>query len=434
MANEWPSMSLREAGVSLIDCEHRTPPAAECGYPYVGIPQLKDGRINLNSARRIAREHFDEWRRKADPETFDVVLSRRCNPGETGHVPKDSNFALGQNLVLLRSDGKRVVKPFLRWLVRGPQWWEQVSKYINVGAVFDSLKCADIPELRLRIPPLTEQRTIACILGTLDDKIELNRRMNETLEAMARALFKDWFVDFGPVRAKAEGRDPGLPQSLADLFPSRLVDSQLSEIPEGWEAVTLPALIELNPLRSLRKGDMAPYLDMANMPTSGHTPNEVIARRYGSGMRYINGDTLVARITPCLENGKTAYVDFLKDGQTGWGSTEYLVMRSKSPLPCEFAYLLARSDRFRDFAIQNMTGTSGRQRVPAKAFSQFMLPSPTRRVAEAFEQLVQPLVARISRADAESRTLSAARDALLPKLTSGEIRLRDAEKAAEAVA
>ena len=289
-----------------------------------------------------------------------------------------------------------------------------------------------IRQFRFLCAPPPDQRVIAHILGTLDDKIELNRRMNETLEAMSRALFNDWFVDFGPVRAKAEGRDPELPQSLADLFPSRLVDSQLSEIPEGWEAVTLPELIELNPLRSLRKGDMAPYLDMANMPTSGHTPDEVIARPFGSGMRYINGDTLVARITPCLENGKTAYVDFLKDGQTGWGSTEYLVMRPKSPLPCEFAYLLARSDRFRDFAIQNMTGTSGRQRVPAKAFSQFMLPSPTRQVAEAFEQFVQPLVARISRADAESRTLSATRDALLPKLTSGEIRLRAAEKVVEA--
>ena len=93
MADEWPSMSLREACVSLIDCEHRTPPAAECGYPYVGIPQVKDGRINLNGARRIACEHFEEWTRKADPETFDVVLSRRCNPGETGYVPgKVSNL------------------------------------------------------------------------------------------------------------------------------------------------------------------------------------------------------------------------------------------------------------------------------------------------------------------------------------------------------
>ena len=142
----WPSMSLREAGVSLIDCEHRTPPASEDGYPYVGILQVKDGRIDPDGARRIAQEQFREWTQRAKPQPFDIVLSRRCNPGETGFVsPGFVEFALGQNLVLLRSDGKKVFKPFLRWLVRSPRWWAEVSKFINVGAVFDSLKCADIP-------------------------------------------------------------------------------------------------------------------------------------------------------------------------------------------------------------------------------------------------------------------------------------------------
>ena len=202
-AGEWPVMSLREVGVSLIDCEHRTPPAAEHGYPYVAIPQVKDGRIDLSGVRRITRKHFDEWTQKANPESFDIVLSRRCNPGETGFVAEGLKFALGQNLVLLRSDGTKVLKPFLRWLVRGPRWWEQVDKYINVGAIFDSLKCADIPNFSLPIPPLPEQRAIAYILGTLDDKIECNRRMNDTLEEMARALFKSWFIDFDPVHAKA---------------------------------------------------------------------------------------------------------------------------------------------------------------------------------------------------------------------------------------
>ena len=105
-----------------------------------------------------------------------------------------------------------------------------------------------------------------------------------------------------------------------------------------------------------------PYLDMANMPTKGHVPGTVIDRPFGSGMRFTNGDTLVARITPCLENGKTAYVDFLPRDRIGWGSTEYIVMRPMPPLPNEFAYCLARSTGFREFAIQNMTGTSGRQR------------------------------------------------------------------------
>ena len=278
------------------------------------------------------------------------------------------------------------------------------------------------------IPPLQKQRTIAHILGTLDDKIELNRRMNETLEAMARALFKSWFVDFDPVRAKMAGRDPGLPKHLARLFPERLMDSDAGDIPKGWGAVPLPELIEVNPRRSLRRGAIAPYVAMANMPTMGQTPDNVLDRPFGSGMRFTNGDTLVARITPCLENGKTAYVDFLQQGQVGWGSTEYIVMRPKQPLPCEFAYCLARSERFREFAIQNMTGTSGRQRVPARALSQLTLPSPPDAIAKEFEQLLQPLIARASETASESRTLATVRDMLLPKLVVGELRVTATEK------
>src|SRR6266496_1435993 len=227
MASKWPTLSLREASVELIDCDHRTPPASEDGYPYIAIPQLRGGRIDLSDVRHIKREDFVEWTRKAKPTANDVILSRRCNPGETATVPPDLEFALGQNLVLLRADGTEVYPPFLRWLVLGPEWCEQIGKFLNVGAVFDSLRCADVPNFQLRIPPLAEQRAIAHILDTLDDKIELNKRMNETLDAMARALFKSWFVDFDPVHAKAEGRDPGLPESLADLFTDRFQGSEL---------------------------------------------------------------------------------------------------------------------------------------------------------------------------------------------------------------
>ncbi len=151
-------------------------------------------------------------------------------------------------------------------------------------------------------------------------------------------------------------------------------------------------------------------------------------RPFGSGVRFINGDTLVARITPCLENGKTAFVDFLRDGQVGWGSTEYIVLRPRPPLPEEFAYCLARSDAFREFAIQSMTGTSGRQRVQADALEHFRLPRVPRLVAEAFGRAIKPLFMRSSAAVSESRTLAALRDTLLPKLISGEIRVKDAER------
>jgi type I restriction enzyme S subunit len=160
-------------------------------------------------------------------------------------------------------------------------------------------------------------------------------------------------------------------------------------------------------------------------------PDFVTNRPFGSGMRFVNGDTLVARITPCLENGKTAYVDFLEGNEVGWGSTEYIVLRPKPPLPKEFAYCLARSDAFREFAIQSMTGSSGRQRVPAESLWHLLLPVPPHEIAKCFGAFIRPLFTRASASVRESRILAAIRDTLLPKLISGELRVKDAERFAD---
>ncbi len=310
---------------------------------------------------------------------------------------------------------------------------EELRRHAS-GSTFQELTGTALAQIRIRVPPLPEQRAIAHILGTLDDKIELNRRMSQTLEAMARALFKAWFVDFEPVRAKIECRWqrgqslPGLPAHLYDLFPDRLVESELGEIPEGWRVVELEQVIEINPPRVLRRGQCAPYLDMASMPTRGHVPLRVVERPYTSGTRFTNGDTLLARITPCLENGKTAFVDFLAPNEVGWGSTEFIVLRPKPPLPAEFGYCLARDPDFREFAIQSMTGTSGRQRVQPEALARYLLVVPSDGVAKAFGALVEPWFRKASASERESRTLAALRDALLPKLIRGEIRVKEAER------
>jgi len=149
-------------------------------------------------------------------------------------------------------------------------------------------------------------------------------------------------------------------------------------------------------------------------------------------MKFQNGDTLLARITPCLENGKTAYVDFLGQGQIGWGSTEYIVLRPLPPLPPEFGYYLARDEDFRTFAIQNMTGTSGRQRVPSSCFDQYLLAVPDEAVAERFGVVARSLMRKISANSEQNQTLASIRDALLPRLLSGQLRIRDAEKMVEA--
>ncbi len=273
------------------------------------------------------------------------------------------------------------------------------------------------------------------MIGTLDDKIELNQQMNRTLEGIARALFKSWFIDFDPVRAKFDGRQPhGMDAETAALFPDSFEDSPLGKIPKGWRVTPLPEAIEVNPTRKLSKGELAPYLDMKSMPTQGHRPDGWIYREFNSGTKFIQGDTLLARITPCLENGKTAFVNFLPDGKIGWGSTEYIVLRPKQPLPVEFGYFLARSDELRMHSIANMTGSSGRQRVPADCFSSFLLTVPTEEVAKKFGQVVIPLMRLIRSNSEQSMSLASTRDALLPRLLSGEICVKDAEQVLEVVA
>ncbi|GIV86364.1 MAG: restriction endonuclease [Chloroflexus sp.] len=431
MADKWGTVRLGD--VATIN-----PDAIGANWPflhirYIDISSVGEGTI-IEKPSQISLSEAPSRAKRLIREGDTVLSMVRPNRRSMFFVTTfEPDLVVSTGFAVLRPKPKVIHPRYLYACVFDRAFTDYLVSR-EKGAAYPAVLSEDIADAKIPFPPLPEQRAIAHILGTLDDKIELNRRMSETLEQMARALFKAWFVDFEPVRAKIECRWqrgqslPGLPAHFYDLFPERLVDSELGEIPEGWGVGRLSELIELNPPRVLRKGEVAPYLDMANMPTRGHVPGDVVDRPFGSGTRFINGDTLLARITPCLENGKTAFVDFLRNGQVGWGSTEYIVLRPREPLPAEFAYCLARSENFRDFAIQNMTGTSGRQRVQTEAIAHYLLVAPPAPVAEAFGRTVKQLFARATRASCESRTLAALRDALLPKLIRGEIRVKDAEK------
>ena len=332
---------------------------------------------------------------------------------------------VNQHVAIIRPDSAHLNPGFLRYFLTSPDMQAMLLSWAGSGGTRNALTKGMIESLEIPLPPLPEQRAIAHILGTLDDKIELNRRMNQTLEEMARAIFQDWFVDFGPVRAKLEGREPYLPPEFWSLFPNRLVDSELGEIPEGWEVKPLGELVTLNPREPMQRGTLAPYLDMAALPTSGPSPDDPVLREFASGTRFQNGDTLLARITPCLENGKTAFVLSLPEGTVGWGSTEFIVMRSNPTVPVEYPYLLGREEGFREHAIQSMTGTSGRQRVQVDALAPYLLPCPPADVWGHFGLLVNPIFADIETTRKESRSLATQRDALLPKLVSGKVEARN---------
>jgi type I restriction enzyme S subunit len=238
------------------------------------------------------------------------------------------------------------------------------------------------------LPPLEEQRRIAGILGAIDDKIENNRRINNNLEKQAQALFDKIFFDDNDAE-----RNP-----LSDYA-------------------------DINPTRTLRQGVVARYIEMANLPTRGSFPSDWSYKSYGGGCKFANGDTIMARITPCLENGKTAYIDFLEEQEVAFGSTEYIVISAKSGYCPALFYFLARNKEFVDYAVGHMNGSSGRQRVSGADIANFPMPHITLEESNKFAEIAMPIMDVIRNNSLENRHLATLRDTLLPKLMNGEIKV-----------
>jgi len=413
--SEWETLTLSDAGVQLIDCDHKTPEARTVGKPYVGIPQIKDGRIDLAGARLISEEDFIQWTRKAKPQPDDVVLSRRCNPGETAYVPSGLDFALGQNLVLLRANGGMVLPKFLRWLVRSPAWWEQIQQFLNVGAVFDSLKCREIPEFELPIPPQNEQENIAEILSSLDEKIELNRKQNLTLEAIAQTLFKRWFVEF-------EFPDEnGRPYKSSG---GAMQPSELGEIPVGWEVAKVGDAVEI-------LGGGTPRTSEEEYWTEGqidwYSPTDLT--RSGALFSFGSAKKITGQ---GLANSSAKLFPEYSLMMTSRATIGVISINSKTACTNQGFITLLPNDEFPLFLLHGWllqqlpevhakaSGSTFKE-ISRGTFKGFdILKSPE---AAKYQELVYPIYSKIESNLKESKQLAAIRDTLLPKLMSGELRV-----------
>lgn len=340
-------------------------------------------------------------------------------PGEAGHRYLH-NQRLGK--VIVREDSKVDLR-YLHYLLCSPEYRAEIV----AGATGTTVKHTSperIKRFRFRVPPLDEQRAIAHILGMLDDKIELNRRMNETQEAMARALFKSWFVDFDPVRAKAESRDPGLPKPLADLFPSRFVDSELGEIPEGWEVGTFGDIAE-HPRRSVRPSEIDPRSSYIALE---HMPKRCIALSdWGTGdglesskFEFKRGEVLFGKLRPYFHKVGVAPID-------GVCSTDIVVMKPRARTWFGFVLEHASSVDFVDYTDAVSTGTK-MPRTSWNEMARYELVLPPEPIAKSFDTRVRALLERILESIHESRVLAALRDALLPRLVSGELTVEKAKR------
>ena len=299
---------------------------------------------------------------------------------------------------------------------------------MDSGSAIPSTSREDFYDLPVDVPPLSEQRAIAHVLGTLDDKIELNRRMNETLEAMARALFKSWFVDFEPVRAKMDGRWrrgeslPGLPAEHYDLFPDRLVDSELGEIPEGWEAKALGDVANLNPeaWSSGNSPACVEYVDLANTKWGViESTQHFLWKDAPSRARRVlrPGDTIVSTVRP----GNGSYSLIGNEGLTG--STGFAALRPLHPRLRELTYLSATApDNIERLAHRADGAAYPAVRPDIIAETEIVNPTAETGVLDWFSTTVGPILDKMESAKQESRALAAQREALLPKLVSGKVR------------
>jgi type I restriction enzyme S subunit len=315
-----------------------------------------------------------------------------------------------KNTIVITKAAEGVEMRYLFYVTNDPAIWPKR------GAAQPFISQTDARAVPVRLPPLPTQQRIAAILSAHDDLIENNTRRIAILEEMARRLYEEWFVHF---------RFPGHEDA-------EFITSDAGDTPAGWPIRRLEELVQINPRTSVPSDGFKPFVPMGSLSETNMVIGPVEKREGNSGTKFQNNDTLVARITPCLENGKTGFVDFLTDEQpVGFGSTEFIVLRPAVLGRCAI-YCLARSHAFRDVAIKSMSGSEGRQRVQPDSVKSFLVARPPTDLLDRFEDFARPCFRQVSALAKKNANLRAQRDMLLPKLISGEIDVSGAAELLEA--
>jgi type I restriction enzyme S subunit len=404
----WPLIKVSDACDLIVDCVNRTAPLAPEPTPYkmIRTTNVRDGFIDTDNVRYVDEATFQRWTRRAVPLPDDVVLTREAPLGEVGIIRDAESVFLGQRTIMYRATPGVLHPYFLLYSMLGPFLQGQIRGY-GSGATVEHMRLPDCFNLLLSLPSYPIQRRIAAILRSYDDLIENNNHRVKILEEMAQRIYREWFLDF---------RYPG-----HENVP--LVSSELGPIPRGWTWLRASEALVINPRIPVDREAIRPFVPMTSLSEANMHIDCMVQRAGTSGARFQNGDTLLARITPCLENGKTAYVQCLTDDVAS-GSTEFIVLRSRRLNP-EYVYLLARSEPFRAHAIKSMSGATGRQRVRDDCFSSFYVPVPTPALLDSFTDLVRPMFTLSYSMFTSNESLRWARDLLLPRLISGEVDVAD---------
>jgi len=397
------------------------------GIPFVNIRCLKDGRLDVNSMSFVDPLEVDQKYSHflLDPEDF--VVSSSGTLGRLAEVrAADLPCMLNTSVIRMRPRRVDLDRKFLKVFLMSSLFQRQILSLAS-GSAQLNYGPSHLRQMLICVPPISEQRAIASILGALDDKIELNRKMSATLEAMARALFKSWFVDFDPVRAKSEDRDPGLPPEIAALFPDSFEDSELGDIPKRWRASSLGE-VAVNERRGISHNDIpegTPYIGLEHMPRRSIALGrwDHAAQLESNKSQFRQGDILFGKLRPYFHKVGVAPV-------AGVCSTDILVVSPASTDWAAFVLMHLSSDELVAHTDRCSTGTK-MPRASWEHISRYEVTLPPVTVVRSFTMAIAPMAERIVAAIHESRTLAVLRDALLPKLISGELRVTEAERTLE---
>ena len=419
----WHQVNLGDIA-EIFDGPHATPKKTEDGPVFLGISNLVNGRIDISTAEHLSDSDYATWTKRVIPQPGDIVFSYETRLGEAAAIPPGLQCCLGRRMGLLRVSKELVDPQFLLYAYLGPEFQGTLQSRTVQGSTVDRILLTELGTFPIRIPLLPEQRAIAHILGTLDDKIELNRRMNQTLEAMARAIFQDWFVDFGPVRAKMEGSDPYLPPELWDLFPDRLVDSELGEIPEGWKVKELGETVEVF-------GGTTPSTKVRNFWDGGThcwaTPKDLSTlscpvlldterKLTDAGLAKINSGLLPAGT---LLLSSRAPIGYLAVSEQPVAINQGFIGMPPRDAPSNWYMMLWCKASYEEI-ISRANGSTFLE-INRTNFRRIPMLLPETELLMEFDNLVRDLYRRISRNQRESLALAAQRDELLTKLVSGEL-------------
>ena len=427
MAGEWKRVPVGEVCELIVDCVNKTAPVVDEPTPYkmLRTTNIKGGRINKEDCRRVSKETFEKWTRRADVRFGDVILTREAPLGEVGYVDFTDTVFLGQRLMQYRAN-RAVLEPrFLLYSFLSKDLQNQFGAHEGSGSTVSHIRVGDCSKFEIPLPPLAEQKRIAEVLGALDDKIELNRRMNATLEATARALFQSWFVDFDPVRAKLDGRTPsGMDAATAALFPDSFEESELGHIPKGWSVKPVGDVIDC---------------------VGGGTPSTSEPKYWEGGTHHWTTPKDFSSLqAPILLNTDRKLTDAgIAKISSGLLPAGTLLMSSRAPvgylaisaIPVAinqgFIAMKCNESASNYFMLnwcqQNMAEIEGRAtgttfaEISKQNFRPIPMVLPSSDVMAAFSSQVAPHYAQITANLHQSRTLASLRDTLLPKLLSGEV-------------